>query len=36
MVVPGMRRDELLDAPQQLNAKAPTVTTEWWRLVAVS
>lgn len=34
-VVPGLRRDEVLDAPYLLNATAPTDATAWWRLVAV-
>jgi hypothetical protein len=36
VVVPGLRRDKVLDAPHLLNATTPTIATEWWRVVAVA
>ena len=33
MVLPGLRRDELLRAPHLLDAVAPDDTAAWWRLV---
>lgn len=35
MVVPGLRRDAVLAAPQLLDAIAPTDENAWWRVVAV-
>jgi hypothetical protein len=32
-VVPGLRRDELLAAPQRLDSVTPSAAPEWWRLV---
>jgi hypothetical protein len=36
MVVPGLRRDEVLAAPHLLDAVAPTDAEAWWRVIAVS
>jgi hypothetical protein len=33
MVLPGLRRDDLLRAPHLLDATAPGDTAAWWRLV---
>ena len=33
MVLPGLRRDELLHAPHLLDATAPDNSAAWWRLV---
>jgi hypothetical protein len=35
-VLPGLRRDQLLQAPQLADAIAPADATAWWRLVSVS
>ena len=36
MVVPGLRRDDVLAAPQLLDAVAATDDAAWWRVVAVA
>jgi hypothetical protein len=33
VVLPGLRRDELLSAPRQLDVVAPEDPAAWWRLV---
>jgi hypothetical protein len=35
-VVPGLRRDEVLDAPELLDATAPTDADAWWRVIGVT
>ena len=35
-VVPGIRRSDLLAAPQLLTREGPVATTDWWRLVDVA
>src|SRR5690606_5038049 len=35
-VLPGLRRDDLLAAPERLEATAPKDFEAWWRLVATS
>jgi hypothetical protein len=35
-VLPGLRRDELLQAPRQLDARAPDAAAAWWQLVAAA
>jgi hypothetical protein len=35
MVLPGLRRDELLAAPQRVDATSPDAATAWWRPVSV-
>jgi hypothetical protein len=32
VVLPGLRRDELLNAPRQLDAVARDDAAAWWRL----
>jgi hypothetical protein len=36
MVLPGLRRDDLLHAPQRLDETAPNDAAAWWRLVEVT
>jgi hypothetical protein len=36
VVVPGLRRDEVLAAPHLLDAVAPKDADAWWRVIAVS
>ncbi len=36
VVLPGLRRDEVLDAPGILDAVAPADADGWWRIAAVS
>jgi hypothetical protein len=35
MVVPGLRRDDVLPDPRLLDVPAPTEKTAWWRAIAV-
>jgi hypothetical protein len=36
MVVPGLRRDEVLNDPHVLDARAPLDAAAWWRPVAAA
>jgi hypothetical protein len=36
IVLPGLRRDEVLARPQVLAGLAPAGVTDWWRLVELS
>jgi hypothetical protein len=36
VVVPGLRRDDVVSAPRRLDAVPPAEQGEWWRIVDVS